>query len=306
LGLGARESQAQVLMNTGFESVSIFGATYFVGWDTFNGARRRTVGDGLTPALASAHCGTAVAELGPAAPPIPDTATNFIGVSSNLRIDPLDGSSPKNNFGYTFDPQLGPTDLEYGPDLTLSGWFMIPADDPLVGQRAGLKLEFRRTVNDSAYEAFDYFFVDPADPTTMPGLVGVTTPTGAGVHTNGQWLYWQGVFHQNQFCWDTMLNMLCWEFPPQNPDAKVSLMCIRFGVRYSEGSRGTVYFDDVDLFQGAPCAADFNRSGMVSVQDIFDFLAAYFTSDSRADVNDSCTVTVQDIFDYLALYFTGC
>ncbi|MFN7022100.1 MAG: GC-type dockerin domain-anchored protein, partial [Phycisphaerales bacterium] len=52
--------------------------------------------------------------------------------------------------------------------------------------------------------------------------------------------------------------------------------------------------------------ADFNNSGTVSVQDIFDFLAAYFTGDPRADFNRSGTISVQDIFDYLSAYFVGC
>jgi hypothetical protein len=55
-----------------------------------------------------------------------------------------------------------------------------------------------------------------------------------------------------------------------------------------------------------PCRADFNASGAVTVQDIFDFLAAYFTQAPAADINGSGAVTVQDIFDYLALYFAGC
>jgi hypothetical protein len=54
------------------------------------------------------------------------------------------------------------------------------------------------------------------------------------------------------------------------------------------------------------CAADFNASGAVTVQDIFDFLAAYFGMDPRADVNGSGGLSVQDIFDYLAAYFGGC
>jgi hypothetical protein len=54
------------------------------------------------------------------------------------------------------------------------------------------------------------------------------------------------------------------------------------------------------------CPADFNLSGQVSVQDIFDFLAAYFGGDLRADINESGSISVQDIFDYLALYFRGC
>lgn len=58
--------------------------------------------------------------------------------------------------------------------------------------------------------------------------------------------------------------------------------------------------------EGADChLADFNHSGGVTVQDIFDFLAAYFASDPSADVNNSGSVSVQDIFDFLAAYF-GC
>jgi hypothetical protein len=54
------------------------------------------------------------------------------------------------------------------------------------------------------------------------------------------------------------------------------------------------------------CPADFNHSAMVTVQDIFDFLAAYFANDPRADINGSGAVSVQDIFDFLAAYFAGC
>jgi hypothetical protein len=54
------------------------------------------------------------------------------------------------------------------------------------------------------------------------------------------------------------------------------------------------------------CKADFNHSGAVSVQDIFDFLAAYFANDPTADFNSSGAVSVQDIFDFLAAYFAGC
>jgi hypothetical protein len=54
------------------------------------------------------------------------------------------------------------------------------------------------------------------------------------------------------------------------------------------------------------CIADFNGSGSVTVQDIFDFLAAYFSALPSADVNNSGSVTVQDIFDFLAAYFAGC
>ncbi|MCC6320038.1 MAG: hypothetical protein IT438_01210 [Phycisphaerales bacterium] len=55
-----------------------------------------------------------------------------------------------------------------------------------------------------------------------------------------------------------------------------------------------------------PPAADFNNSGTLSVQDLFDFLSAYFAGDLAADINTSGGLSVQDVFDFLAAYFGGC
>ncbi len=57
------------------------------------------------------------------------------------------------------------------------------------------------------------------------------------------------------------------------------------------------------------CRADFNHSGgpaPLTVQDIFDFLTAWFAQDPRADFNGVNFITAQDIFDFLAAWFTGC
>lgn len=55
------------------------------------------------------------------------------------------------------------------------------------------------------------------------------------------------------------------------------------------------------------CPADLNCSNSLTVQDIFDFLTAYFSNDPRGDFNGSgLPATVQDIFDFLAAYFAGC
>ena len=54
------------------------------------------------------------------------------------------------------------------------------------------------------------------------------------------------------------------------------------------------------------CPADFNCSGTLSVQDIFDFLAAWFASAPAADFNGVNGITPQDIFDFLAAWFAGC
>lgn len=55
-----------------------------------------------------------------------------------------------------------------------------------------------------------------------------------------------------------------------------------------------------------PCAGDFNGDGAATVQDIFDFLVAWFQGAPLADVNASGDVGVQDIFTFLAAWFVGC
>ncbi|MCC6320277.1 MAG: hypothetical protein IT438_02435 [Phycisphaerales bacterium] len=61
------------------------------------------------------------------------------------------------------------------------------------------------------------------------------------------------------------------------------------------------------------CRGDFTQNNNVSVQDLFDFLAAYFANDPCANANDSPPgpgapngLSVQDLFDFLAAYFGAC
>lgn len=56
----------------------------------------------------------------------------------------------------------------------------------------------------------------------------------------------------------------------------------------------------------APCGADFNLDGRLTVQNLFDFLAGYFGGVCSANFNQVSGFTVQDIFDFLAAYFGGC
>jgi hypothetical protein len=55
-----------------------------------------------------------------------------------------------------------------------------------------------------------------------------------------------------------------------------------------------------------PCPADFNDTGGVTVQDVFDFLSAWSNSLPSADFNGTGGVTVQDIFDFLSAWSAGC
>lgn len=54
------------------------------------------------------------------------------------------------------------------------------------------------------------------------------------------------------------------------------------------------------------CAADYNCSGGVTVDDIFDYLNGWFANAPAADVNGVDGLTVQDIFDFINAWLAGC
>ena len=53
-----------------------------------------------------------------------------------------------------------------------------------------------------------------------------------------------------------------------------------------------------------PLPADYNQNGVVSVQDVFDFVGGYFAGEPRADFNHVGGIDVQDVFDFLEAYFS--
>jgi hypothetical protein len=75
-----------------------------------------------------------------------------------------------------------------------------------------------------------------------------------------------------------------------------------FGADFIEDGSTALYTVDVTT----PCAADFDGSGGLGVQDIFAFLGAWFAGDAGADFNGTGGITVQDIFDFLGAWFAGC
>lgn len=58
--------------------------------------------------------------------------------------------------------------------------------------------------------------------------------------------------------------------------------------------------------QAKYCAGDFNRTGGVTVSDVFDFLSAWFNASARADVNESGSVGVDDLFEFISRWFEAC
>ena len=55
-----------------------------------------------------------------------------------------------------------------------------------------------------------------------------------------------------------------------------------------------------------PCAADFNRSGAVTIDDLLGFLQAWFSGATSADLDGVLGVSVEDLFAFLGAWPVGC
>ncbi len=56
----------------------------------------------------------------------------------------------------------------------------------------------------------------------------------------------------------------------------------------------------------APCISDFNRDGIVALNDVFAFIGAYFANSASANINGVGGITPQDVFDFLNAFLAGC
>lgn len=73
----------------------------------------------------------------------------------------------------------------------------------------------------------------------------------------------------------------------------------------SPTATGTLVSWQLKVFGYEPaCRCDWNLSGGVSLQDLFDYLTSYFNG--HGDFGGDGVSTVQDLFDFLACWFGGC
>jgi hypothetical protein len=202
------------------------------------------------------HSGTHSIELA--------SGSDFVGFTTNV-FNP-------NTLHY-YDP----TYVYPGGPVTVTGYYAIPADQPITGANAGLKLEFRRD-NSSIYQAFEML--------TISG------------HTSGQWVRFQMTIQDSQI--DP-------NFPPF--PTSVSVLPIRFG---SVSSTGTIFWDDLTFTQGSACYANCDGSTntpVLTVNDFVCFQSAFASGASYANCDGSTTapvLTVNDFVCFQSAFAAGC
>jgi len=77
-----------------------------------------------------------------------------------------------------------------------------------------------------------------------------------------------------------------------------------YGGTYSNWTSGYYVFGPDPYSVAGFTMADFDRSGEVTVQDIFSFLEAYFANEPSADCDRSGAVAEADLWEYLTAFFS--
>ncbi|HYF13432.1 MAG TPA: hypothetical protein VD971_00005, partial [Phycisphaerales bacterium] len=262
---GAAFAQTSPFYNGGFEAPGVLNPTFPDGWHSPGNdpiARRRSVGDGLTPAFApvgtpgalTPRTGEAVAVIG----------TRNFGGFEGLTTDTV-------NFCYCdqtcmtacpspfpfFDPAFDYS----GGDVVVTGWYMIPASAPVTGDVAGIKLEVK--VNNQP--------VATKEDLSISG------------HTNGQWVEYSIIFTRDEieqrYQCELNPNCGCGCVPASPLPNRVKITALRFA---GDGTptTGEIYWDDISYVQlpsGPACdSIDFNGDGLFpDNQDLQDFLDVF-------------------------------
>jgi hypothetical protein len=289
-------AQTSVFSNTGFEDVNPFsGSGEPMGWHNLSNpgqAIRRVNGDGRTPSV-TARSGNACIEVKTPG------SSEFRGFTTDTL-----------NFFETGFPYYDPIIDWNGGDIVVSGYYMIPADQPITGDFAFIKLNTKLFFQ-------DYATFDPAGEAPELQITGTT---------NGQWVRYEvrwdicsmreEVNFNNEFGCNGNgtpgSGCFAGGLPPYPNRVKITISRFGFG---NVPSSGTIFWDDMSLTQLPPrdcngCPADFNGDGFVDFFDFDDFVLCFeggVCPDGRtADFNEDGFVDFFDFDDFILAFETGC
>ncbi len=190
-----------------------------------------------------------------------------------LRAVPSTGNPPATFRGWTTDtvnnfhpdfPFFDPVFAWGAGDVVVSGYYAVPASDPLnaEGEVVGIKLNIKLGNQDYA----------TLDLQSSPNITG---------HTNGQWVYYEVRFTQADIEAQVAANEMNGFFttPPYPDHCKIVIG--RFADRPNGvTSAGVIFWDDMSYRQEVgtpPCVVEYNGDGSLNPDDLGDFITDYFS-----------------------------
>ncbi len=254
-------------------------------------ARWRSNTDGLVPAVI-ARTGVRCIELGGR------LDGGFCGFTTDLR-----------NF---FLPGFPFYDVSFdwaGGDVELTAWYMIPADEPIVGAGATIKMDVKGAGNGNQNNAsWDPF--EAGSPHASELIFG---------HTGGQWVQYRVVWPRTEINALVAANQaeFGYAMPPFPNRIKITFGRFRNDNPSTPGDpiSGLIFFDDINIQQlpigpscpwsGDGCFGDYNNDGGIDGDDVIGFFADWDAGGSCADVDGSGGVDGDDVIAFFALWDSG-
>jgi hypothetical protein len=253
----ALSQQNLILTNPGFELDDPSGHTNPLGWLDFN---------------ASSSASTDFVHSGARSLKLIFGSTNFAGSTTNF-FDP-------NTLTYPYDPVI----TYLGGPITVSGWYLIPANHPIVnGAFTSLKLQVRRVVNNSSYQDFEW-------------------PVSGD--TAGQWVFFTRTVQNADFGSFPLA-------PTPGQPTRCSVLPEMFGPNGIDPN-AVVYWDDLSLTQGSACYPNCDNSTtppILNVNDFICFQSAFASGNSYANCDNSTTPPVLNVNDFICFqsaFAAGC
>jgi hypothetical protein len=259
--VGQAFAQPPVVTDPSFEEDDPTGNTNPLGWVQFNNS--------LTVITGQSHTGSRSIKL-------TYGTANFAAIWTSWP----DPNNPNNPFPY--DPLI----LYRSGAITVSGWIMIPSTGTLQNSSfASLKLEVRRTVNGSTYQAFEW------------PIYGDTA---------GQWMYVEHTVQDSDFQPYPLE-------PTVGQPTRCTVDCIMFGPNGIDPI-STVFYDDIGLTQASSSTCYPNCDGSTSppilnANDFQCFLNKYAAGDTYANCDGSTSPPILNANDFqcfLNKYAAGC
>ena len=255
-------AQTPTLQNGDFEIQCAFGCgctgAFAEGWHApgcNNSVVRRFVGDGLTPALSP--IGTPNALTPRSGNAVMALTTRGSGGYVGFHTDTVNFCYCDQTCGTICNgpyPFFDPFWDYNGGDTVVTGWYMIPANAPITGDHAGIKINVK---------------VQNQDVATLEDL----SITG---HTNGQWTQFTMVFTREQVQEKYECNRGirpdcgCNCVPAAPLPNHLKIEPLRFAGDGTATS-GVIFWDDITFVQLPPvtgCDADANQDGNVDQGDV--------------------------------------